>query len=226
MTEAGPLQWQSGGGWLVLSGGGRWEAGEAGDIDAAALGWAMVGRPVAVLLTAGASTASGEALVDYLVDLGAPEGYIVPVFDEAGARNLENCGLLAQAGLIYIADGPDIVRLVRVLRGSPALEAIGQAFEIGASIYAVGAAAMALGAWVSGGDQAEHGLGLLENLVIEPRFSGAESASRLRHLLAAHPDCMGLGVPYQSAVALGPEGQVRTMGSDQITVVVAQSDEG
>lgn len=206
---------------MVLSGGGRWEAGETGDIDAAALGWAEIGLPVAVVLTAGASTARGEALVDYLVDLGAPEGYIVPIFDDAGARNLENCGLLAQAGLVVIADGPDVVKLVRVLRDSPSLDAIFQAFEVGATVYAVGAAALALGAWIVGPERIEPGLGLLENLLIEPGFSDAGSAARLRILLEEHPDCLGLGIPGQSALALGPEGQVETIGSEQVTVVLA-----
>jgi len=228
MAQAGPLVWHTGAGWLVLAGRADWQAGETGDIDAAGLGWASPDRPIAVLLTAGASIPDGEALLDYYGDLGGSEGYVVPIFDLAGAQDLDNCRLLAQAGLIYLADGPDFMRLIRALRDSPALDAILQAYEDGACVVAVGAGAVALSAWVSVPDaptESERGLGLLQNMLVEPTFAGSGAAQQLRELLNEHSDCLGIGIPAGLALALGPSGEVRTIGEGKITVVVSQAGE-
>ena len=227
MTQAGPLEWHTGAGWLVLAGRADWRTGETGDIDAAGLGWAKLNRPIAVLLTAGAPAADGEQLLDYYADLGGSEGYVVPVSDVTGAQDIENCRLLAQAGLIYVADGPDVMGLIRALRSSPALDALLQAFEEGACIVAVGAGAAALSAWISTVDnrQGEPGLDLLHNMLVEPVFSGSDSADELRKLLDEHSDCLGIGIPGGVALALGPSGEVKTLGEGQITVLLNHTGE-
>lgn len=221
-TRAGPIQWRAGQGWLVLAGGGSWRADETGDVDAAALGWADLDRPLAVLPTAGMAVAEAEALLDYYADLGGPSGYVVPIFAAAGAQLSENCRLLEEAGLIYVSDGPDTLNLVRALRESPALEAIALAFEAAAVILGMGAGAAALGAWVANPPaqgRAEPGLSWLPNAIIAPRFKGTESAHSLRHLLDLKPNCLGLGVPEQAALGLGPGGEVENIGPGQVTVV-------
>jgi cyanophycinase len=226
MTQAGPLHWRTGAGWLVLAGSGRWQDGETGAVDAAVLGWANLDRPIAMLLAAGGSTAEGEALLEYYADLGGPSGYVVPIFDAAGAQQPENCRLLEQAGLVYIADGPDALGLVRAMRESPALEALERAFQYGAVVLGMGTGAVALGVWVTAHDhpeRAEPGWGWLSNAIVEPRFSGSEPASRLHRLVNAHPACLGLGIPEQVALALGPGGHVETVGEEQITVVLSKT---
>jgi cyanophycinase-like exopeptidase len=170
------------------------------------------------------STREAEDLLDYYVDLGGPHGYVVPIFDAASAQLMENCRLLEEAGLIYVADGPDPLTLVRALRESPALRAMARAFEEAAVIFGMGAGAVALGAWVEDPgtrDRAEPGLGWLPNVIVTPRFEGAESAHRLRHLLDLKPNCLGLGVPERAALGLGPSGEVENVGPDQVTAVVS-----
>jgi cyanophycinase len=227
MTQAGPLRWRTGGGWLMLGGGGSWRTGETGAIDAAALGWANTDRPIAVLLAAGGSSADGEALLDYFIELGGPNGYILPIHSTADAQRVENCQLLAEAGLIYINDGPDPLGLIRSLRESPALMALGQGFDSGAAIVGMGAGAIALGAWATDqdtADQIEPGWGWLPGAIAEPYFAGTESSNRLRSLLNAHPDCLGLGIPAGVALAMGPDGRVETVGEGQVTVVLGKVD--
>jgi len=227
MTQAGPLEWHTGVGWLVLAARVDWRTGESGDIDAAVLAWAKPNLPIAVLPTAGASIADGEQLLDYYSDMGGPEGYVVPVFDLAGAQDLENCQLLAQAGLIYILDGPDMMRLIHALRNSPALAAVLQAFEAGACLVAVGRGAAALSPWVPATDNhhSEPGLNLLHNMLVEPDFSGSDSANELQTLLSKNNDCFGIGIPDGAAIALGPGGEVKTIGERQITVVISQTED-
>ena len=230
MTQAGPLRWRTGAGWLVLAGGGDWRAHQTGAVDSAALGWAILDRPVAVLPAAGGSTAEGEALLDYYGELGGPSGYIVPIFSAADAHHAANAQLLSEAGLIYIGDGPDVLGLVRALQGSVALEAMIQAFEDGAAIVGMGAGAIALGAHVADHKrptQTEAGWGWLQGVVVEPHFTATESAARLRAMLNAHPDCLGLGIPDGVALALGPDGRVETVGEKgQVTVVVSGVQNG
>ncbi|MFW6136139.1 MAG: Type 1 glutamine amidotransferase-like domain-containing protein [Chloroflexota bacterium] len=224
LTRAGPLAWRAGRGWLVLGGGGSWRAGETGEVDAAALGWADLDRPVALVPTAGMATPEAEALLEYYADLGGPQGYVVPIYDAAGAQTGENVDLLEEAGLIYVADGPDVLGLVRAFRGSPALEAMARTFEAGAVVVGMGAGAAAFGAWIEDpgdGAGAEPGLGWLSGVVVAPRFEGAEEAHRLRHLLDLEPNCLGLGVPQGTALALGPGGEVENVGPGQVTVVVS-----
>jgi cyanophycinase len=227
VTQAGPLDWYTGAGWLILAGGGSWQTGETGAIDTMALGWANLDQPIAVLLTAGGSSADGEALLEYLAELGGPSGYILPIHSAADAQRTDNCQLLVQAGLIYINDGPELMGLIRSLRESPALAALGYAFSSGATIVGVGAGAIALGAWAADQDvanQIEPGWGWLPGAIVEPYFAGTESSGRLRCLLNAHPDCLGLGIPAGVALALGPDGRVETVGEGQVTVVLGKVD--
>jgi cyanophycinase-like exopeptidase len=217
---------------LVLAGGGSWRENETGDVDAAALGWADLDRPMAVLPTAGSSTVEAEAVLDYYADLGGPTGYTVPIFDAVGAQLTENCRLLEEAGLIYISDGPETVTLVRALRESPALEAVARAFEQGAVIVGMGAGATALGAWIADtspqreepGTQAEPGLGWLNNVIVTSHFKGTKAAHQLRDLLSLKPNCLGLGIPDRVALGLGPSGDVENIGPGQVTVVVSGLD--
>jgi cyanophycinase-like exopeptidase len=227
MTQAGPLRWRTGAGWLVLSGGGNWRTGETGAIDTAVLGWANLDRPIAVLLATGGSSADGEALLDYFVELGGPNGYILPIHSSADAQHVENCRLVAEAGMIYIGDGPDVLGLIRSLRESPALTALGHAFSAGTAIVGMGAGAIALGAWAADqgiADQIEPGWGWLPDAVVEPYFAGTESSNRLRSLLNTHPNCLGLGIPTGVALALGPDSRVETVGEGQVTVVLGKID--
>lgn len=228
LTRAGALQWRAGTGWLVLAGGGSWQDNETAEIDAAALGWANLDRPIAVLPTAGSSIIEAEALLDYYGDLGGPHGYVVPIFDTNGAQLTENCDLLEDAGLIYICDGPERLGLVRALRKSPAMEALIWAFEQGAVILGIGAGAAAMGAWTdspqprdSEASRAEPGLGLLNSIIVAPHFEGTEVAHRLRDLLTLKPNCLGLGIPDRVALGLGPSGEVENIGPGQATVVVS-----
>lgn len=223
MTQAGPLRWRTGAGWLILGGGGRWQQGETGAIDSVALGWAPIGQPIAVLLPGHASVLEGERLLEYYADLGGADGYIVPLRSTVDASRGITYELVAQAGLIHLGDGVDPYWLARTLQGSVALEALGVAFEQGATILAQGTSAIAFGAWIlpdRGASADIPGLGWLPDAIIEPNFHDALSAARLRRSLTLHPHCLGIGIPRTTALALGPDGRVETIGGGQITVLI------
>jgi cyanophycinase len=68
------------------------------------------------------------------------------------------------------------------------------------------------------------GWGWLPGVIVEPHFTGTESSDRLRSLLNIHPKCLGLGIPDGTALALGPNGRVETLGEGQVTVVLGKVD--
>jgi cyanophycinase-like exopeptidase len=210
---------------LVLAGGGQWQDGGTDAIDGAALGWSLADRPMAVLSAAGSAIAQAEGLVEYYNELGGPTGYVVPIFRVEDAYDLGNCELLAQAGLIYVHDGPQRTKLVETLDASPALEALGEAFEMGATVVANGDAASAFGSWVmpQQGKEPVVGWGWVLDTVIEPFYGLAQAVFRLRQSLSVHPDCLGLGIPASTALALGPDGRVDTLGDGQVTVTLGQA---
>jgi cyanophycinase len=228
MTHAGPLSWRTGAGWLVLSGGGNWEDGVTGEIDAAVLGWANLDRPVVALLSAGSPVIEAEALLEYYADLGGPSGVLIQIHSGGDAQRAENCTALADAGLVHVTDGPDISGLALALQGSPALAALQQAFEEGAAVLGVGTGASLLGSWLRSPTAESDplpGLGWVKNVIVEPHFAGTEQAGNLRRLLRAHPECLGLGIPVGAALGLGPEGRIQPLGETQATVIVSEPEE-
>lgn len=218
MTEAGPFHWRSGAGWLVLVGGGDFETTES--IDYNAIGSMVDDAPIAFIPTASGPSDYGEAFLKHYTELGSPKGYVVPIYDAASASDVENAQKLARAGLIYIGGG-DTEQLLDVLRGSLMMGAIAAAYDNGAVIVGMSAGAMALGAWGVSSDEGVgvlRGWGWLSDTVVAPHFDENARADALHQALLERPNMIGLGIPENSALALSPEGQVVTWGSQQINV--------
>jgi hypothetical protein len=127
MTQAGPLIWATGAGWLVLTGSEERDRGETAELDDRLLALADFSRPVAFLPTAGGSLKEAEVLLDDYAELGGPHGYVVPIHGTEDALDRENRDLLAEAGLIVLGGGDPRV-LAQTLRGTPALEGMVEAF--------------------------------------------------------------------------------------------------
>lgn len=222
MTSAGPLRWATGAGWLVLVGGGEWE--QAVDISEQLLASVDLSLPVAFLATARESSTRGEKLLEYFADLGGPRGYVVPILEQADARDPENQELLAQSGLVILGDG-DPLKLSSLLCGSAALEGVAEAFVQGASVVGVGVGAAFLGQWILAPDSpagGKEGCGWVGGAMVLPRFVGAAKESDLQAALRKRPGLVGIGVPERTALALGPDGKVETWGEREVTVVVAR----
>ena len=221
MTHTGPLHWRTGDGWLVLIGGAsdRWRSTEA--IDRAAVEAMSDESPIAFVPAAGCPPDYGPSFLAQYLRLGAPPGYVVPIHDKPSARDPANTRRLAEAGLIYLGGG-DTRRLVETLAGTPALDAMAAAFAAGAVIVGISAGAIALAAW---GVSADPGVGVvpgwgwLPQAIAAPHYDALQ-ADALHAALKDRPDMLGLGLPEDAALALGPAGQVATWGGSQITVTL------
>ncbi len=220
MTQAGPLQWRTGAGWLVLLGGGHWEENEI--IHSQAISAIADESPIAFVPAANPDPTYGESFLSFYADLGAPPGYVVPIVDQRSASDPANCRRLATASLIYIGSG-STVRLIEALEDTPAIEAIAAAFDSGAVIVGASAGAMLLGRWGMNADQGRifPGWGWVSDALIVPHY-GAEQTTAVRAALQRYPETIALGIPDEVALALGPDGDVATWTDTdhQVTVTL------
>jgi len=219
MTQAGPLRWRTGNGWLVLSGGGRWQTTEA--IDRRAIEAMTDEAPIAFVPAAGCPPDYGESFLEHYARLGAPAGYVVSIHDQTSANDPANVRRLTHAGLVYFGGG-DARRLLDAMTGAQALDAVAAAYAAGAVIVGVSAGAIALAAWGVSSDPGAgllKGWGWLPNAIVAPHYAPAQ-ADALHAALREHPHLLGLGIPDDSALALGPDAKVYTWGRGQITVAL------
>jgi hypothetical protein len=185
-----------------------------------------------IVLTASGPVTEAEAILEHYTLLGGPGGEAFTL-DEMSRSQLSAPSfleLLGEAGLLVLA-GDNPLPLAQNLYLSPALEHIVRGFSTlqALTLVGIGGAASTLSRWAIG-PAPEHlqakGLGFVMNAVVAPHFTRTE-ASILQHVPQELPDMLGLGIPDETALALGPEGQVETWGPGQVTAVVkAQGTEG
>jgi cyanophycinase len=206
---------REGKGWLVLIGGtsDQWRTTEA--IDRAAIELMPANTPIAFVPAAACPPDYGESFLAIYQRLGATAGYIVPVHDRASAHDAANAKLLRDAGLIYFGGG-ETPQLLASMTGTPAADAIAEAYERGAVIAGMSAGAIALSAWgVSMGAGVLQGWGWLSRVLVSVHH-GAEREAGLNAALRDHPDMLGLGLPEDAALALGPDGEIEVWGDEEI----------
>ena len=201
-------------GWLVLVGGagGHWATTEA--IDRAAVASIRRDGPIAFLPSPGAEPEYGTSFLDHYGRLGAPAGVVVDLGDASHVR------LLIEASLIYISGG-DTKELLRIMAGAAALDAMAQAHDAGAVIVGASAGAIAMAAWgvpLDPSVDALKGWGWLPSVIVAPHHD-TERGARLRAVLDRRPGHVGLGIPDDTALALGPEGETVTWGTAEIDIV-------
>jgi len=211
--------WRGGRGWLVLIGGssGTWPPTEP--IDRAAIERMPSNAPIAFVPAAGCPPDYGQSFLETYGRLGARDGHVVPVYDEASARDPANVELLARAGLIYFGGG-DTRQLLAALTGTPALDAIASAYEAGAVICGMSAGAIALAAW---GVSIDPAVGVLQGWSWVPRALVSVHHTLFRdealaRALRDHPEAIGIALPEHSALAIGPDGETEQWGEAGITI--------
>lgn len=210
-TTSPTLRRPSGGGWLALVGGGEFSFGETVDADAAWLEHAAPGT-VGFVPTASGSTDYGENLAEYLRETFERKVETVPVFRSRDARRRKNCDRLAGLSAVYLGGGL-VDQLVDTISGTTFSEALLQHLRSDGVVVGIAAAAQALGAWAHSPlrREATPGLSWLPGGVVEPNFDPGHDR-RLRQLMQVPGVSFGLGIPAGSAILLGPEGVVETVG--------------
>lgn len=211
MASQNILHWRDGRGWLVLSG------GDTSEVRAQAIGRAAADGGVAYL-SLGNHGGWGEAALADMDDLGAPPGYLVDALTEDDQTLIAR---LTEAAIIVIENAPDAGEARSALLGA-ADEGMQAAFANGALILAEGSAAMALGAWVIAGDRILPGLEWLAGALVVPGVTAVAQSRPAQAVLNALPGAIAVGLDVESALALGPDGEVEPWGQRQVTVALGR----
>jgi hypothetical protein len=211
MSISGILSWPEGRGWLVLSGGPH----ALGEVRALAL--SRVSLLDGEVVYVGVDEDSGEEIIDDLIDLGAPTGYLVNVLTEDDETIQAS---LSGAALIVIPGEIDALTLRSALMGA-ALEGMRAALEHGAVILAEGQAAAIFGKVIAlDNGELLDGFHWLQQALVLPGVSSLADSVQVLEALAINAVEVAVGIGVGSALALGPEGQVETWGEREVTVVL------
>ncbi len=199
------LQYLSGRGWLVLSGGNT----DGSPIRAKALTRA---REYGITAYISSADDGGDSLLDDMEDLGARSGYFIdPEYDDPEDIIEE----MKTASVIVIEVGSSLDNLYRMLRGAT-IEGIRQAYERGGIVLVEGLATNLFGRWVLS-DEGEivEGLNWVQNAFIEAQSTGAEDSRAVQTVLNEIAEAVAINVASGSALALGPDGAVEVWGEEQ-----------
>src|SRR5690606_11335570 len=167
------LQYLSGRGWLVLSGGNT----EGSPIRAKALTRA---REYGITAYISSADDGGDSLLDDMEDVGARSGYFIdPEYDDPEDIIEE----MKTASVIVIEVGSSLDSLYLMLRGAT-IEGIRQAYERGGVVLVEGLATNLFGRWVLS-DEGEiiEGLNWVQNAFIEAQSTGAEDSRAVQTVL-------------------------------------------
>lgn len=212
-----PIEWREGKGWLVLIGGTTyfWRGTEA--IDRAAIDAISLDAPIAFVPAANCPPDYGTSFLAAYQRLGAPDGYVVPINDRESAYGAQNAALLREAGLIYFGGG-DTTALLASMTDTPALEAVAEAYERGAVVVGMSAGAIGIAErGLSLGAGVLDGWGWLPHVLVSVHHN-AERETSFEAALREHPEHLGLGLPEDAALALGPLGEIESWGDEEIVV--------
>ncbi len=154
----------------------------------------------------------GQHLAVYFDEFFGQAVETVPVYRDRDARRGRNIKRLAEVDAVYLGGGV-ADHLLEGLRGTPCGEALETRLREGGMVVVIAAAAQAAGVVVRALRGREHlkGFGWLDGGVVETNFVPKQDR-RLRRLLRHPAAHWGLGIPAGSAILLGPDGVVETVG--------------
>lgn len=207
MSRQLPLSWLESNGWLVLSG----SADRLSEIRALALGRCDAGGAIAYVSLA---DDFGDALIDDMVELGAPTGYLVDLQDQDNNAIHDR---LSNAGMIVIEPGQDITVLKRLMTQT-VVHGLKEALNGGALVLLEGLAATLAGSWVlsESGDMAA-GLQFVGDVLILPDARSLSECTEAQAIFAVQPDAICIAIERGAALALGPNGEIETWGERAVT---------
>jgi cyanophycinase len=136
---------------------------------------------------------------------------------------------LKQCTGIFFAGG-DQLRITSIIGGSKVDEAIRRAYDHGIVIAGTSAGASVMSdTMIVEGDSSDtakkctlnmaHGMGLLEEVVIDQHFAQRGRINRLLTAVAQNPNVLGVGIDEDTAIVVSPDATFEVVGSQTVTVV-------
>jgi cyanophycinase len=204
-------------GTVALVGGGEWQQGCEFDAELLEAG----GGEVLVLPTAAAYEHPERAVAfatRWFAELGGRARGLM-VLRRADALDPANADQVRRSRFVYLSGGSPL-HLRSVLKDSPVLEALLEAFRDGAVVAGSSAGAMALTDPMVDprGGAFTVGLGLVEQLAVIPHFA-SWSEDKVRRTVALAPRGLPVaGIDERTALIREPDGRFRVAGSGSVTV--------
>lgn len=207
------LERRAGKGWLALIGGGEFSFGETEEIDAAWLAKVPEDGVVGFVPAASGSNDYGHHFTTYMSEAFGRKVEIIPLYRDRDGKRGKNAERILAADAIYLGGGV-CDQLLEAIVDTPCLEALSKKLEMGGTVVGIAAAAQALGQVVRSlfGGKLMEGLAFLPGGAIETNFEPTHDR-RLRQMMGHAAVSWGLGIPAESALFLGPEGQTEVFGT-------------
>jgi hypothetical protein len=216
MPKVSILDWRDGEGWLVLSGGGNFQADETVDIDAEVLSRTISHGPLALIWSA-TDIETADHYIDYLQDLGSRTGFLLDITGESHLTIQEQ---LDEAGIIVLMQGNEWERVLSTLRDPFIRELLEKAFHRGATIYAQGHLAATFAAWILTPMGIQQGLDWLNNALIPVPIGNSEGLKT--GLQSSLPAAYGVSIETGSALALSSTGEIEIWGKAGVSIILGK----
>lgn len=170
----------------------------------------------------------GNEYRSLFVDLGAQSTTVIYIDDRNTANDRHKVDDILQATGVFITGG-DQLRLTSILGGSQTDAAIRSAYLGGTVIAGTSAGASVMSdTMIVEGESSDtpkksnlgmaHGMGLLQEVVIDQHFAQRGRINRILAAVAQNPHIIGVGIDEDTAVAVTPEGKMEVFGSQTVTI--------
>ena len=164
-------------------------------------------------------------------ELGAALSQHVPIVTRSDAQSPSYAQAIAEATGVFFTGG-DQQRLVEVLSGTRAFDAIRDRLTEGAVLAGTSAGASAFSATMIVGGltglqprrdavRLAPGLGVITRLIIDQHFSQRDRLGRLMTAVALEPQRLGVGIDEDTAILYHGRGEMEIIGSGRVFVLDA-----
>jgi cyanophycinase len=189
---------------------------------------------IAVITTATESPREvGDEYRALFVDLGAESAEIVNMSNRESANDRHQVEEIESCSGIFFTGG-DQLRLTSILGGSDADAAIRRSFRRGTVIAGTSAGASVMSdTMIVEGNSSDtpkksmlsmaHGMGLLQEVVIDQHFAQRGRINRLLAAVAQNPHVLGIGIDEDTALVVTPKRILEIIGSQTVTVLDGKS---
>lgn len=171
----------------------------------------------------------GDEYRSLFTGFGAKDIAVIYIDNREAANDSGNINDIEDATGIFFTGG-DQLRLTSILGGSDVDAALRRAHGKGAVIAGTSAGASVMSdTMIIGGDSSDtpkksalsmaHGMGLLQEAVIDQHFAQRGRINRLLAAIAQNPHILGVGIDEDTALVVDGDGQCEVIGSQTITIL-------
>lgn len=171
----------------------------------------------------------GNEYRELFLTLGAAAVSIMAVTNRETANQKEQAESIKKATGIFFTGG-DQLQLTSILGGSAVDAALRAAFTQGAVIAGTSAGAAVMSeTMIVGGNSNDtpkkaslsmaHGMGFLNEGVIDQHFAQRGRINRLLAAVAQNPHVLGIGIDEDTALSVGPDRMCKVIGSQTVTII-------